>query len=62
MPQSMGHEESDTNHNSKNNRLPWWLRGAESVVQETQEMQYQSQGQDYPLEEEMVTHSSILAW
>ena len=43
-------------------QAPWWLCGTESVVQETQEMQYQSQGQDYPLEEEMVTHSSILAW
>ena len=27
-----------------------------------QEMQAQSLGQEYPLEEEMVTHSSILAW
>ena len=27
-----------------------------------QEMQVQSQGQEDPLEEEMATHSSILAW
>ena len=30
-------------------------------MQETQEMQFQSLGQEYPLEEEMATHSSILA-
>ena len=27
-----------------------------------QEMQIQSLGQEYPLEKEMATHSSILAW
>ena len=31
-------------------------------VQETQEMHVQSLGQEDPLEEEMATHSSILAW
>ena len=31
-----------------------------SAVKETQEMQVQSLGQEYPLEEEMATHSSIL--
>ena len=31
-------------------------------MQETQEMQIQSLGQEDPLEEEMATHSSILAW
>ena len=31
-------------------------------MQETQERQVQSLGQEYPLEEEMATHSSILAW
>ena len=30
--------------------------------QELQEMQVQSLGQEDPLEKEMVTHSSILAW
>ena len=30
-------------------------------MQETQEMQIQSLGQEYPLEQEMATHSSILA-
>ena len=28
----------------------------------TQEMQFRSLGQEDPLEEEMATHSSILAW
>ena len=32
------------------------------AVQETQETQVWSLGQEDPLEEEMVTHSSILAW
>ena len=31
-------------------------------MQETQEMWVQSLGQEDPLEEEMATHSSILAW
>ena len=31
-------------------------------MQETQEMQGQSLGQDDPLEEEMAIHTSILAW
>ena len=31
-------------------------------MQETQEMWVQSLGKDDPLEEEMATHSSILAW
>ena len=38
--------------------LPWWLRNM-SAVQETW---VQSLGQEDPLEEEMATHSSILAW
>ena len=32
------------------------------AMQETQEMRVQSLGQQDPLEEEMATHSSILAW
>ena len=32
------------------------------VKQETQEMQVQSLGRKDPLEKEMATHSSILAW
>ena len=32
------------------------------AVQEIQEMWVQSQGREDPLEEEMATHSSILAW
>ena len=32
------------------------------VVEELQEPQVQSLGQEDPLEEEMATHSSILAW
>ena len=31
-------------------------------MQETQEMQVQSLGWEDPLEKEMATHSSILAW
>ena len=31
-------------------------------MQETQEMQVWSLGQDYPLEQEMATHSNILVW
>ena len=31
-------------------------------MQEMQEMRVQSLGQEDPLEEEMATHSSILAW
>ena len=31
-------------------------------IEETQEMPVQSLGQEDPLEEEMATHSSILAW
>ena len=31
-------------------------------MQESQEMPVQSLGQEDPLEEEMATHSSILAW
>ena len=32
------------------------------AMQEMQEIQVQSLGQEDPLEEEMATHSSILAW
>ena len=32
------------------------------TMQETQEMQFQSLGWEDPMEEEMGTHSSILAW
>ena len=38
----------------------WWRIC--SPMQETQEMQVRSLGQEDPLEEEMETHSSILAW
>ena len=33
-----------------------------SAVQETQETQVRSLGQEDPLEEEMATHSSVLVW
>ena len=43
--------------------LPPWFSSTESTsMQETQEMLVQSLGQEDPLEEEMATHSSILAW
>ena len=32
------------------------------AMQETQETQVQPLGQENPLEEEMATHSSVLAW
>ena len=32
------------------------------MIQEPQETRVQSLGQEDPLEEEMVTHSSVLAW
>ena len=44
--------------------IPWWLSGEEYAlsVQEMQERRVRSLGQEDPLEEEMVTHASILAW
>ena len=44
--------------------LPRWLGGKRIclLTQETQEMWLQSLGSEDPLEEEMATHSSILAW
>ena len=41
--------------------LARWVKNP-PVVQETQEMRVQSLGQEYPLEKEMATHSSTLAW
>ena len=43
--------------------LPRWLGGKRIclLTQETQEMWLQSLGSEDPLEEEMATHSSILA-
>ena len=38
-----------------------WVKNL-SAMQETQEMWVQSLGWEDPLEEEMATHSSILAW
>ena len=38
-----------------------WVKN-QSAVQETQKMWAQSLGQEHSLEEEMATHSSILAW
>ena len=38
-----------------------WVKNP-PVMQETQEMRVQSLGREYPLEKEMTTHSSILAW
>ena len=32
------------------------------AIQETEEVQVQSLGREYPLEEEMASHSSIRAW
>ena len=41
--------------------LPRWLRG-KRIHLSMQETWDQSLGQEDPLEEEMATHSSILAW
>ena len=38
-----------------------WVKNT-TAVQETQETWVQSLGQEDPLEKEMATHSSILAW
>ena len=45
-------------------RLPRWLSGKVILLpmQEMQETQVCFTGQEDPLEEEMVAHSSILAW
>ena len=41
--------------------LPWWLRSVKSLPA-VQETRVQFLGQKDPLEKEMATHSSILAW
>ena len=42
--------------------LHWWLSGKESpAMQETQDIWVRSLGREHPLEEEMATHTSILA-
>ena len=43
---------------------PWWLSGKRIClpIQETQETWVQSLNREAPLEKEMATHSSILAW
>ena len=38
-----------------------WVKNS-PTMQETQETQVQSLGQEDPLKEDMATHSSILAW
>ena len=38
-----------------------WVKNPSAVL-ETQQTQVQSLGQEDPLEEEMATHSNILAW
>ena len=45
-------------------RLPRWLSGKKIrlPMQEMQEMQVRSLSSEEPLEEEMATHSRILAW
>ena len=39
--------------------LPWWLSGICLPIQETQ---VQSLGQEDPLQKEIATHFSLLAW
>ena len=38
-----------------------WVKNP-PIMQETQEKQVQSLGQEDPLEKKMATHSSVLAW
>ena len=40
--------------------LPWWLSGKNLPA--NAKMQVQPLGREDPLEKEMVTHSSVLAW
>ena len=49
--------------NTKNraSRVAQWVKNL-PAMQETQEMWVQSLGLEDPLEEEITTHSSILAW
>jgi len=42
------------------NKGPWWLSGEESACNSGDLVQ--SLGQEDPLEKEMATHSSFLAW
>ena len=50
-------------NNYDSRRKPHWLISKESAsIAEMPEMRVQSQGQEDPLEEEMVLHSNILAW
>ena len=50
-------------HILKGMGFPWWLSGKNlPAKQGWQEMQVQSLGWEDALEEEMATHSSILAW
>ena len=41
--------------------MTWWVKNP-SAMQEAQETPVQSLGQEDPLEEEMATGTSILAW
>ena len=41
---------------------PWWLRGKKKNLPAMKETWVCSLGQEDPLQEKMVTHSSILAW
>ena len=56
---------TEINHcHQESNGLPegWWSVKIYLPMQETQETWVRSLGQEYPLKEEMATHSSIPAW
>ena len=60
----MGHTESDT-ASHQHSGLPRWRSGKKKTylpIQELHETQFPFLGWEDPLEEEMVTHSSVLAW
>ena len=44
------------------NRLPWWLRGRVKNIPAMRETWVLSLSWEDPLEKDMATHSSILAW
>ena len=53
------HSQGELNHCRMRYGLPWWLSSKSEPMQETR---IQSLAGEGPLEKEMATHSSILAW
>ena len=53
------HSQGELNHCRIRYELPWWLSSKSEPMQEAR---IQSLAREGPLEKEMATHSSILAW